>query len=155
MKLFLIYRRASAREIDTIIAGLRASDRAEIAALGLDPAAAVRKSVEASVFWRAGFGRSGAQVLFGVGSAEFGRAVMWMVGTEELNRDRRTLLADSRWWLPRLAEAAGVVELVNTVHRSSVGTLRYLDKIGCRLERIGKSDFIKITYCQGVKHVRG
>lgn len=154
MRLFLIYRRATAPEIDTVIDGLRASDRAEIAALGLDPAAAVRKSVEASVFWRAGFGRDGAQVLFGVGPAVHGRAAVWMVGTDDLNRDRRTLLTDSRRWLPRLAEAAGAVELVNTVHRSSVGTLRYLDKIGFRLDRIN-SEFVKITYCQGVKHVRG
>lgn len=100
-------RAARLEDADALAPRLRAADRRELQALGLDPRTALAASVQASRRAMAGLDAAGRVVaLLGVGSAPDDPRIggPWLLGAEEMARQPRAVMRLARAELPRLSE---------------------------------------------------
>lgn len=90
------FREATAEDILFVGSRLRAADRAEVIALGADPAFAVRCSALFSDEAWTGLIDGVPSMVFGVGQPIFGPASVWALGTDNCTEHPREMLRFGR-----------------------------------------------------------
>ncbi len=110
---------------------LRATDRAEVqAALGLPPEVALPISLRASSMAVTALVRGEPGAIFGICPANLlaGEGLVWMLGSDEVERQARAMLREAPQWLALIGD--GYRLLRNHVDARNTRAVRWLRRMG-------------------------
>lgn len=124
------------KHVKELIANMRAIDKLEVSCFGYTPSKAAEISVaESDVVFTVLSNKGKVMAIFGAGVRD--EAYIWLLGTDELERNPKPFLRHCRKWVNSLVEMYGSVS--NVIHADNLICLRWLQWCGAEL-----SDPVKI-----------
>jgi len=129
----VLYRRPKSGDLESILANIRQADREECEALfgaGSLPEVAKRTMASAMDVWVAEVNRVPVAML-GVSGEWTGSGRPWMFGTDEVERQARSLMRDSRQYIQHMLGAFQRLE--NVVDARNTKYIRWLKRVGFRI----------------------
>jgi len=134
-----------AEDAEYIIDNIREDDRQELAALGLSPSDGIRMSVEHSTYLYTGLDRdNNPAFVLGTAVTPLG-AMIWLLGTDAIDREPRTFLLHSKPVLDLMFEVTGAQTLYNYVWKGNTVHIKWLKWLGFHLHETDEGptkDFI-------------
>lgn len=136
-----------ASDVEYIEKNLREDDRSELAANGFTGSDGLRVSVDGSTHLLTGLDKDGNPAfILGARKEPHGNtAVIWLLGTDAIEKEPKTFLLNSKPTLDMLYELVGVTTFYNFVWKHNHLHVRWLKWLGCTLQPQGEGpnqDFI-------------
>ena len=124
-----------ATDVEFVADNMREADRAELRAGGFSPSAGLRMSVDSSTHLITGLGTDGnpAFILGAQKRPDSSAAVIWMLGTDAIDRESKLFLLNSRPTLEALWELLDVSTLYNFVWKGNAVHIKWLRWLGFNL----------------------
>ena len=109
------------KHVKELIANMRAIDKLEVSCFGYSPSKAVELSVaDSDVTFTVLSNRQKVMAIFGAGVRD--EAYIWLLGTDELERNPKPFLRHCRKWVNAFVESYGSVS--NWIHADNLICLR-------------------------------
>ena len=122
-----------AEDAEYIIDNIREDDRKELAAIGLSASDGIRMSVENSTYLYTGLDRdNNPAFVLGTAVTPSG-AMIWLLGTDAIDREPKTFLLNSRPVLDLMFEITGVKTIYNYVWKGNKVHIKWLKWLGFHL----------------------
>lgn len=124
-----------AEDVDYIVENMRADDRAELAANGFSPSAGLRVSIDGSTHLITGLDKDGnpAFIIGAQKRPDSAAAIIWMLGTDAIDREPKTFLLNSRPTLEALWDLVGASTFYNFVWKGNTVHIKWLRWLGFHL----------------------
>ena len=121
-----------ASDVEYIIEHMRADDRQELEANGFAPSDGLRVSVDGSTHLLTGLDKEGNPAfIMGARKEPYGNtAMIWLLGTDAIEREPKTFLLNSRPTLEMLYELVGVTTFYNFVWKHNHLHVKWLKWLG-------------------------
>ena len=138
----VIFREPTQSDLDALAANMRAYDRTECIAMGLEPHEALSQGVKNSLWAYAAEVDGQVVTVFGLSQADLlsPEAHPWMLCAEGIERHTKAVLVHTRRFLRQMHDSAET--LVNAVHADNRTAIRFIQwcgfEMGARFEVRGE-----------------